>query len=78
MEQEQERTAGQSPGTETARGQGHRRARTWLFVGVASLAVGVHSVTPRILGLARFARPNRFPAQDSLSCPAVRQFEPGS
>ena len=38
-EQEQERTAGQVPGTETARGQVHRRARTWLFVGLASLAV---------------------------------------
>ncbi len=39
MEQEQERTAGQVPGTEAARGQVHRRARTWLFVGLASLAV---------------------------------------
>jgi TolB-like protein/DNA-binding winged helix-turn-helix (wHTH) protein/tetratricopeptide (TPR) repeat protein len=36
---EPERTAGQVPGTETARGQLHRRARTWLFVGLASLAV---------------------------------------
>jgi TolB-like protein/DNA-binding winged helix-turn-helix (wHTH) protein/Tfp pilus assembly protein PilF len=36
---EPERTAGQVPGTETARGQVHRRARTWLFVGLASLAV---------------------------------------
>src|ERR1700722_12864609 len=39
MEPEQERTAGQVPGTETARGQVHRRARTWLFVASASLAV---------------------------------------
>jgi TolB-like protein/DNA-binding winged helix-turn-helix (wHTH) protein/Tfp pilus assembly protein PilF len=39
MDQEQERTAGQVPGTETARGQLHRRARKWLFVGLASLAV---------------------------------------
>ena len=39
MDQEQERTAGQVPGTETARGQLHRRARTWLLVGLASLAV---------------------------------------
>jgi TolB-like protein/DNA-binding winged helix-turn-helix (wHTH) protein len=39
MDQEQERTAGQVPGTETARGQLHRRARTWLFVGLASLVV---------------------------------------
>ena len=39
MDQEQERTAGQVPGTETARGPVHRRARTWLFVGLASLAV---------------------------------------
>ncbi|MGB8582239.1 MAG: winged helix-turn-helix domain-containing protein [Candidatus Sulfotelmatobacter sp.] len=39
MDQEQERTTGQVPGTETAGGQVHRRARTWLFVGLASLAV---------------------------------------
>ena len=39
MDQEQERTAGQVPGTETARGQVRRHARTWLFVGLASLAV---------------------------------------
>jgi TolB-like protein/DNA-binding winged helix-turn-helix (wHTH) protein/Flp pilus assembly protein TadD len=39
VDREQERTAGQVPGTETARGQVHRRARTWLFVGLASLAV---------------------------------------
>jgi DNA-binding winged helix-turn-helix (wHTH) protein len=39
MDQEQERTAGQVPGTETARRQVHRRAPTWLFVGLASLAV---------------------------------------
>ena len=39
VDQEQERTAGQLPGTETARGQVRRRARTWLFVGLASLAV---------------------------------------
>jgi TolB-like protein/Flp pilus assembly protein TadD len=39
MDQEQERAVGQVPGTETARGQVHRRARTWLFVGLASLAV---------------------------------------
>src|ERR1700681_4594955 len=30
MDQEQERTAGQVPGNETARGQVRRRARTWL------------------------------------------------
>ena len=39
LDQAQERTAGQVPGTETARGQLHRRARTWLFVGLPSLAV---------------------------------------
>lgn len=39
MDQERERTAGQVPGTESARGQVHRHARTWLFVGLASLAV---------------------------------------
>ena len=39
MDQEQERTAGQVPGTETAPGHLHRRARKWLFVGLASLAV---------------------------------------
>ena len=39
MDQEQERAAGQVPGTETARGQLHRRTRTWLFVGLASLVV---------------------------------------
>jgi TolB-like protein/DNA-binding winged helix-turn-helix (wHTH) protein/Flp pilus assembly protein TadD len=39
MDQEQARTAGQVPGTETARGPVHRRARTWLFVGLGSLAV---------------------------------------
>jgi TolB-like protein/DNA-binding winged helix-turn-helix (wHTH) protein/Tfp pilus assembly protein PilF len=39
MDQKQERTAGQVPGTEAARGQLHRSARTWLFVGLASLAV---------------------------------------
>jgi len=38
-DQEQERTAGPVRGTETAPGQVHRRARTWLFVGLASLAV---------------------------------------
>ena len=37
-DQEQERTAGQSPDPETAR-QGHRTARIWLFVGVTSLTV---------------------------------------
>jgi TolB-like protein/DNA-binding winged helix-turn-helix (wHTH) protein/Tfp pilus assembly protein PilF len=37
--QEQERTAGQVAGTETARGQIRRHARTWVFVGLASLAV---------------------------------------
>jgi DNA-binding winged helix-turn-helix (wHTH) protein len=36
MDREQERTAAQVPGTETARGRVHRRARTWLFVGLAS------------------------------------------
>ncbi|MGA9306939.1 MAG: winged helix-turn-helix domain-containing protein [Candidatus Sulfotelmatobacter sp.] len=39
IDQEQERTAGQVAGTETARGQVRRRARTWVFVGLASLAV---------------------------------------
>ncbi|HZW93229.1 MAG TPA: winged helix-turn-helix domain-containing protein [Candidatus Eremiobacteraceae bacterium] len=39
MDQEQGRTAGQVPGTETARGQVRRHARTWVFVGLASLAV---------------------------------------
>jgi TolB-like protein/DNA-binding winged helix-turn-helix (wHTH) protein/Tfp pilus assembly protein PilF len=39
VDQEHERTAGQLPGTETARGQVRRRRRTWLFVGLASLAV---------------------------------------
>ncbi len=38
MDQEQERTAGQA-GTETARGQVRRHARTWVFVGLASLAL---------------------------------------
>lgn len=38
VEQEQERTAGQSPDTETAR-QGRRPALVWLFVGVTSLTV---------------------------------------
>jgi TolB-like protein/DNA-binding winged helix-turn-helix (wHTH) protein/Tfp pilus assembly protein PilF len=37
--QEQRRTAGQLPESESARGQGSRRARTWLFVGLTSLAV---------------------------------------
>jgi TolB-like protein/DNA-binding winged helix-turn-helix (wHTH) protein/Tfp pilus assembly protein PilF len=36
VDQEQERTAGQSPDPETAR-QGRRPARIWLFVGVTSL-----------------------------------------
>ena len=39
MDQEQERTAGQVAGTETARGQVRRHARTWVFVGLASLAL---------------------------------------
>jgi TolB-like protein/DNA-binding winged helix-turn-helix (wHTH) protein/Tfp pilus assembly protein PilF len=39
VDQEQERTAGQAAGTETARGQVRRHARTWVFVGLASLAV---------------------------------------
>jgi TolB-like protein/DNA-binding winged helix-turn-helix (wHTH) protein/Flp pilus assembly protein TadD len=39
MDQEREQTAEQLPGTETARGQMHRRARTWLFVGLTSLTV---------------------------------------
>jgi DNA-binding winged helix-turn-helix (wHTH) protein len=40
---------------------------------------GVRSVTPRILGLATSFEPaRRFPAQDSISCFAVRQFEPRS
>jgi TolB-like protein/DNA-binding winged helix-turn-helix (wHTH) protein/Flp pilus assembly protein TadD len=39
MNQEQERTAGQVPGNETARGRVRQRALTWLFVGLASLAV---------------------------------------
>jgi TolB-like protein/DNA-binding winged helix-turn-helix (wHTH) protein/Tfp pilus assembly protein PilF len=36
---EPERTAGQVPGADAARGQVHRRARTRLFVGFASLTV---------------------------------------
>ena len=58
MDQEQERTAGQVPGTETARGQVNRRARTWLFVGLASLAV------VSFLSLLAFWgwRASRFPA----------------
>ena len=39
MDQKQEPPAGQLPGTETARGQVHRRVRKWLFAGLASLAV---------------------------------------
>jgi TolB-like protein/DNA-binding winged helix-turn-helix (wHTH) protein/Tfp pilus assembly protein PilF len=39
LDQEQERTASGVPGTETARGEVHRRARTWFFVGLASLVV---------------------------------------
>jgi len=39
LDQEQERTAGQAPGAETAPGLLHRRARMWLFLGLASLAV---------------------------------------
>ncbi len=39
MDQAQERTAGQVAGTETARGQVRRHARTWVFVGLASLAL---------------------------------------
>jgi TolB-like protein/DNA-binding winged helix-turn-helix (wHTH) protein/Flp pilus assembly protein TadD len=39
MDQEQERTAGQIAGTETARGQVRRHARTWVLVGLASLAL---------------------------------------
>jgi|SRR5579864_808880 len=39
LDQEQERTAGQVPDAETAPGLLHRRARTWFFVGLASLAV---------------------------------------
>lgn len=38
VDQEHERTAGQSPDPETAR-QGRRPARIWLFVGVTSLTV---------------------------------------
>ena len=56
MDQEQERTAGQVPGTETARGQLHRRARTWLFVGLASLVV------VSILSPLAFWRGSRVPA----------------
>jgi TolB-like protein/DNA-binding winged helix-turn-helix (wHTH) protein/Flp pilus assembly protein TadD len=37
--QGQKRTASQSLGTEVARGQGRRSARTWLFGGVVSLAI---------------------------------------
>jgi TolB-like protein/DNA-binding winged helix-turn-helix (wHTH) protein/Tfp pilus assembly protein PilF len=39
LDQEQERTVGQVAGTETARGQLRRHARTWVFVGLAALAV---------------------------------------
>ncbi len=39
LDEEQERTGGQVAGTETARGQGRRHARTWVFVGLAALAV---------------------------------------
>ncbi len=39
MDQEQERTAGQVAGTETARGQVRRHPRTWVLVGLASLAL---------------------------------------
>ena len=39
MDQDQERTAGQVQGNETARGGVRRRARTWLFGGLGSLAV---------------------------------------
>jgi TolB-like protein/DNA-binding winged helix-turn-helix (wHTH) protein/Flp pilus assembly protein TadD len=39
VDQEQQRSAGQVPGAETARGQVRRHARTWVFVGLASLAV---------------------------------------
>jgi TolB-like protein/DNA-binding winged helix-turn-helix (wHTH) protein/Flp pilus assembly protein TadD len=39
VDQEQEGTAEQLPGTETARGQVRRHAWTWFFVGLASLAV---------------------------------------
>ncbi|MGB9205970.1 MAG: winged helix-turn-helix domain-containing protein, partial [Terriglobales bacterium] len=50
LDQEQEGMAGQLPGTETARGQVRRHARTWLFVGFASLAVA------SILSLAFWGR----------------------
>jgi TolB-like protein/DNA-binding winged helix-turn-helix (wHTH) protein/Tfp pilus assembly protein PilF len=39
MDEGEEQQAGQLPGTETAGGQVHRGARTWFFVGLASLAV---------------------------------------
>ena len=39
MDQEQQRTTGWVPGSETAHGGAPRRARTWLFVGLGSLAV---------------------------------------
>jgi TolB-like protein/DNA-binding winged helix-turn-helix (wHTH) protein/Flp pilus assembly protein TadD len=38
MDQEQKRTAGQVAGNEIASGQVRRHARTWVFVGLASLA----------------------------------------
>jgi TolB-like protein/DNA-binding winged helix-turn-helix (wHTH) protein len=38
-DEDQERTVGQSPAAESAHGEGHRRARVWLFVALASLAV---------------------------------------
>jgi TolB-like protein/DNA-binding winged helix-turn-helix (wHTH) protein/Tfp pilus assembly protein PilF len=39
MDQEQERTAGQVAGNETASGQVRWHARTWVFVGLVALAV---------------------------------------
>jgi TolB-like protein/DNA-binding winged helix-turn-helix (wHTH) protein/Tfp pilus assembly protein PilF len=39
VDREQQRSAEQVPGAETARGQVRRHARTWVFVGLASLAV---------------------------------------
>ena len=39
VDQEEDRTGGELKGTVTAQGQENRRARTWLAVGLASLAV---------------------------------------
>jgi len=57
MDQEQKRTAGQVPGAELSGGQLPRRARTWLFVGLASLVVATLS----LLALWGWRRPSSVP-----------------